>query len=189
MSQIWMLLTVGCVALALGTGRADETARALLEAGSGAVTLWLTLLGTMTLWSGLMAILERTGDVARLGRFLRRVLTPLFGGVTDDEAWADMGMNLAANVMGLGNAATPAGIRAARRLSEMGEAGARALAMLLALNNSSLQWLPTTVIALRGAAGAAHPADIWQATLISSGVSTLTAAALMAAVNRMKGRR
>lgn len=189
MSRIWMALTIGSIALALYAGRADEAAGAIMAAGSGAVTLWLTLVGAMTLWSGLMAILEQTGDVARLGRLLRRVLKPLFGGVTDDEAWADMGMNLAANVMGLGNAATPAGIRAARRLSELGEAGARALAMLLALNNSSLQWLPTTVIALRGAAGAAHPADIWLATLLSSGVSTLTAAALMAVVNRGRGRR
>jgi spore maturation protein A len=81
--------------------------------------------------------------------------------------------------MGLGNAATPAGIEAAKRLSALGEPGLRALAMLLAIDNASLQLMPTTVITLRQAAGAANPADIWGPTLLVSGASTLIAAGLM----------
>ena len=86
---------------------------------------------------------------------------------------------MAANMLGLGNAATPAGIRAAQLLEGQGRAGINALAMLMVLNSSSLQLIPTTVITLRAAAGAAQPADIWPATLVSSGVATAAAAGLM----------
>ena len=151
----------------------------MLGSGSRAVLLLVELLGSMTLWSGLMELLSASGDVKRLGKMLARAARPLFPGVRDEEGWAAVGMNVAANLLGLGNAATPAGIRAAQLLSRQGEEGVRALALLLALNNSSLQLMPTTVITLRAAAGAAHPADIWPATLVSSGVATVVAAVLM----------
>ena len=100
-----------------------------------------------------------------------------------------MSLNLSANLLGLGNAATPAGVRAAELLARRGEEGLRALAMLLALNNSSLQLMPTTVIALRAQAGSAAPADIWPAALLSSAAATLTAAALMMLCQRRRGKR
>lgn len=179
MSRAWMALVMAGCGVALATGCAPQAAAALLESGAGAVKLWLVLLGTMPLWSGLMEILRETGDVERLGRCMRKGLAFLFPGLKDEACWSAMGMNLAANILGLGNAATPAGIRAAQLLEKQGRAGLNALAMLLALNNSSLQLMPTTVITLRAAAGAAHPADIWPATLVSSGVATVVAAVLM----------
>lgn len=186
MGRIWTVLILAASAIALLTGRAGETAAKLLDSGNQAVALLLTLLGAMTLWSGLMEILAVSGDVARLGRVFRRVLRPLFPGVTDDAAWDAISLNLSANLMGLGNAATPAGIEAAKRLSALGEAGLRALAMLLALDNASLQLMPTTVITLRQAAGAANPADIWGPTLLVSGASTIIAAALMTLAQRRR---
>ena len=179
MGRAWITLVLAGGAMAFVAGRAPQAASALLESGAGAVKLWLVLLGAMPLWSGLMEILRETGDVERLGRCMRKCLAFLFPGLKDEACWSAMGMNLAANILGLGNAATPAGIRAARLLEKQGGAGVNALAMLLALNNSSLQLLPTTVITLRAAAGAAHPADIWPATLVSSGVATVVAAVLM----------
>lgn len=179
MGKLWTMLMLAASAVALMTGRAGEAAAALLKSGDQAVALLLTLLAGMTLWSGLMEILAASGDVARLGRVFRRVLRPLFPGLTDDAAWDAMSLNLSANLMGLGNAATPAGIEAAKRLSGLGAPGMRALAMLLALDNASLQLMPTTVITLRQAAGAANPADIWGPTLLVSGASALIAAALM----------
>lgn len=179
MGRIWTILMLSSAAIALLTGRAGEAAARLLDSGNQAVALLMTLLAAMTLWSGLMEILADAGDVARLGRVFRRTLTPLFPGLTDDDAWDAMSLNLSANLMGLGNAATPAGIEAAKRLSALGEPGLRALAMLLAIDNASLQLMPTTVITLRQAAGAANPADIWGPTLLVSGASTLIAAGLM----------
>ena len=99
-----------------------------------------------------------------------------------------MGMNVAANLLGLGNAATPAGIRAAQLLSRQGEEGVRALALLLALNNSSLQLIPATVMTLRATAGAADPADIWLPTMLSSLAATGVAAGLMLLIN-LTGRK
>lgn len=186
MNTLWPWMTILAALGALLTGNAGEASSALLGAGAEAVELTVTLLGTMTLWSGLMEILTETGDLQRMSRALRRLLTPLFPGVQAEACWEPMSLNLAANVLGLGNAATPAGIRAAKALAAQGEAGRKALAMLLTLNNSSLQALPTTVIALRAAAGAANPADIWPVCLASSGAATLTAALLMSWVNRRK---
>ena len=179
----WLMLAACCVALAAGSG---DTAGALMNSGGEAVELTLTLMGSMVLWSGLMEILRATGDVARLGRGLRKWLAPLFGGMKDEESWETMGMNMAANMLGLGNAATPAGIRAAQLLSNQGEMGARALGMLLVLNNSGLQLMPTTVMALRSAAGAANPADIWLPALLSSLVATVCGCGLMWLLNRRK---
>lgn len=191
MGKIFCVLVLASVGLALARGQTEAAGQALLNAGAEAIRLSMTLGGAMILWCGLMEILRRTGDVARLGRLMRRMLRPLFPGLEDEAAWDAMSLNLAANMLGLGNAATPAGVEAARRLTEpaMGETGLRALAMLLALNNSSLQWLPTTVIALRSAAGAIRPADIWGPTLLSSGAATVAAAMMMALAQRREIRR
>ena len=179
MGAIWTFLIMASAGTALLNGRTGETTAAMLSSGTQAVTLLMTLLATMTLWSGLMEILCASGDMARLGRVFRRILKPLFPGLTDDKAWNAISMNLSANLLGLGNAATPAGIEAAKRLSALGEPGLRALAMLLALDNSSLQLIPTTVITLRQNAGAYHPADIWGMTLVVSGASMVIAVTLM----------
>ena len=188
MAFIWNVLMLASAAIAMATGNAGETAEQLLSSGTQAVKLLLTLLATMTLWSGLMEILQDAGDVARLGRIFRKLLKPLFPGLTDEAAWNALSMNLSANLLGLGNAATPAGIEAAKRLASLGAAGMRSLAMLLALDNASLQLIPTTVITLRQAAGAYDPADVWGMTLVISGASTVIAAIMMKTMS-MGGNR
>jgi spore maturation protein A len=183
MGRIWTVLLLLSVVFAMISGCVGETAAALLDSGEKAVTLMVTLLAAMTLWSGLMEILSASGDVQRMGRIFRRMLRPLFPGLMDDAAWNAITLNLSANLLGLGNAATPAGIEAAKQLASLGETGLRALAMLLALDNASLQLIPTTVITLRQAAGARDPADIWGMTLLISGASAMMAAALMTMIS------
>ncbi len=185
MGKIWTGLMTASLLWAILGGNAPLAAQSVLESGGQAVTLMLRLAGAMALWSGLMEILFRAGDMTRLGRVLRRWLRPFLPGLADEESWNLMGANLAANILGLGNAATPAGIQAAQRLATQGEAGLRGLALLLALNHSCLEVMPTTVITLRAAAGSAQPGSIWGPTLLSSGAATLTALALMA----WRGRR
>lgn len=179
MGTIWTSLMILSAVAALVCGKTGEAASSLLASGSDAVTLMLTLLGTMTLWSGLMEILAVSGDAHRLGKAFRRVLKPLFPGLRDEDAWNAITMNLSANLLGLGNAATPAGIDAAKRLAVLGKTGLNALGMLLVLDNASLQLIPTTVITLRQAAGAADPADIWGMTLLISGAASVMAIILM----------
>lgn len=179
MGRIWTVLLLADCGWALVGGRGEAAGAALTFCGREAVELTLTLAGSMALWSGLAAILEETGDVARLGRLLRRLLRPLFPGLTDEACWEAMSFNLAANAAGLGNAATPAGVRAASLLAAQGETGLRSLAMLLVLNNSSLQVIPGTVLSLRAAAGSADPSDIWLPAMAASAAATVTAALLM----------
>lgn len=186
MGKIWLVLMLASAGVSLASGQGGAAAQALLESGSQAVELLLMLLATMTLWSGLMEILAEAGDVGRLGRVFRRMMKPLFPGLQDDAAWNAISMNLSANLLGLGNAATPAGIEAARRLSGLGKNGMSALAMLLVLDNASLQLIPTTVITLRQSAGAADPADIWGMTLIVSGASMAAAVLLMCIIRRWR---
>lgn len=181
-----MMMTACAISL-LTDGK--SAASVLLQSGDAAVQLMLTLMGSMVLWSGMMEILGATGDIGKLGKLLRQALAPLMPELKDEDCWAAMGMNITANVLGLGNAATPAGIRAATLLEKQGEPGLRALAMLLVLNNSGLQLMPTTVITLRSAAGAADPADIWLPALAASGAATLCGMVLMWLVNRGGVRR
>lgn len=188
MEHIWTIFVLfSCILCVMNAESCG--AEALLGSGSRAVLLLVELLGSMTLWSGLMELLSASGDVRRLGKILARAARPLFPGVRDEEGWAAVGMNVAANVLGLGNAATPAGIRAAQRLSRQGEEGVRVLALLLALNNSSLQLIPATVMTLRSTAGAADPADIWLPTMLSSLAATGVAAGLMLLINLTRRKR
>lgn len=186
-NRIWMALVLMSACFALAAGRGGDAAQALLMSGSEAVSLMLTLLGTMTLWSGLMEILHEAGDVARLSRVLRRIGGGLFHGLQDEESWEAMSLNVTANLLGLGNAATPAGVRAAQLLAAQGECGLRALAMLLVLNNTGLTLLPTTVITLRQAAGSQDAAGVWLPSLAVSFIATGVGAAVMMLLNRRHG--
>ncbi len=184
MSKIWLVLVIFSIVFSLFGGNVPAATGGMLKAGESAVSLCLKLTGAMTLWSGLMQIMQETGDAAQLGRLIRRLLRPMFPPGLSEESWSAISLNVASNLLGLGNAATPAGIKAAGLLATQGEAGRRALAMLLALNNSCLELLPTTVITLRASFGSADPSACWMPTLISSCAATLTAAMLMLLLGR-----
>lgn len=188
MGGLFWGMTVASLMLALVANRAGSAASALLTSAESGVSLMLTLLGTMTLWSGLMEVLLQTGDVAKLGGLLRKLFRKHSKSLPDETCWEEIGMNLAANVLGLGNAATPPGVSAAKRLASYGEPGLRVLALLLVLNNSGLQVLPTTVLTLRQAAGSAHPADIWGAMLLSSAAATAAGVILLALYEKIRAK-
>ena len=152
-----------------GTGAAVGAAAA--EGASAAVTLGLGLLGGIMFWSGLMEVMERTGLTAALSRMLRPLLYRLFPSSRQDgELARELSLNVSANLLGLGNAATPAGIRAAVRLREHAPDGAASdeLCRLVVMNTASIQLLPTTVAAVRGAVGAVNAFDILPAVWITS---------------------
>lgn len=123
MGRVFFILTTLSLMLALLTNRAPSAASALLNSAESGVSLMLTLLGTMTLWSGLMEVLLRTGDVAKLGLLIRKLFGRHSRALPDADCWEAVGMNLAANVLGLGNAATPPGVSAAKQLAAHGEPG------------------------------------------------------------------
>ena len=148
-------------------GREAEAGRALLEGAQAALPFALQLAGGLCLWSGVTELLERAGAAAGLARLLAPVLRRLFPkGAADPETLSALSENVSANLLGLGNAATPAGIRAAKGLYRLG--GRDELCLLVVLNTASIQLFPATVGALRGSLGAENPFDILPAALLSS---------------------
>lgn len=170
--------------MARGTG-GDVMAAALQAAGEGVETA-LKLAGGFAFFSGLMGILRSSGVMEGLARRLRPTLRWLFGSGLPEDAAPYVTLNLAANLMGLGNAATPMGVEAARRMAA-GEAAGAALCLFLVVNSSSVQLLPSSVIALRAAAGSRDPGSIILPTLLATGISTLVGVAGCKLAERIHG--
>jgi spore maturation protein SpmA len=161
---------------AAGASPMEALSAGMIEAAGGAVTLAIGLIGVMTLFLGLMKVAEAGGLLTVIARLLRPAMVRLFPDVpAEHPAMGAMIMNLAANVMGLGNAATPFGIRAMQELDKLNpEKGTatNAMVLFLAINTSSVTLLPTGVIALRAAAGSSDPASILPTTLFATACST-----------------
>ncbi len=191
MSVIWVLLLVGSVAAAAVTGRVSALPGAIADSAGRAVTLSLGLVGVLALWMGLMKVAESAGLVQALGRLARPVLRRLFRSVPDDSpAMGAIVMNISANMLGLGNAATPFGIRAMEELERQNPhpgTATDAQALFCALNTASIQLIPATVIALRAAAGSRQPADIIGATLLASASATVAAVLAARGLRRFYG--
>jgi spore maturation protein SpmA len=157
----------------------EALSKAMVDSAAGAVELSLGLVGIMTLFLGLMKVAEAGGLLRIIARLIRPFMLRLFPEVpAEHPAMGAMILNLSANVMGLGNAATPFGIRAMQELNRLNPnpgTATDAMALFLAINTSSLTLLPTGVIALRAAAGSAAPAAILPTTLFATVCSTLTA--------------
>ncbi len=176
LSRIWVSMI--CVALAFGaaSGRGAQLGAAAAQGVQQAVDFCLTVGGMICLWSGVMELMRRCGIAGGLSRLLRPVLRRLFphaardAQARDAQALDALSMNVSANLLGLGNAATPAGVRAAQAMARelRGDTASDELCLLVVLNTASIQLLPVTIAAVREAAGAAVPFDILPAVWVSS---------------------
>ena len=189
MGILWTVMAAAALVCGAVNGRLTEVTAAALEGAGAAVELTLAMAGARGLWSGVLELMERSGMAAGLGRLLRPVLRgrlPKAG--RDSETLAAVSANVSANLLGLGNAATPAGIRAARRMAAgCGGIADDELCRLVVLNTASIQLLPSTVAAIRAGLGCGAPLDILPAVWLSSAVSVtagLTAAGLLRRVWR-----
>lgn len=161
------------------TAPMEALSKAMVESAAGSVDLALGLIGVMTLFLGLMKVAEVGGLLSVLARLIRPVMVRLFPDVPSDHpAMGAMILNMSANAMGLGNAATPFGIRAMQELDKLNSHPGTAtdsMALFLAINTSNVTLLPTGVIALRAAAGSTDPAGILATTLFATLCSTMIA--------------
>lgn len=173
MSVIWAAMVAVSVICALATGRMDAVASGALEGAAAAVELCLSMMGVMCLWMGIMEIMRRAGLSEKLARLLRPVLRRLYPDFAGDKAVMDnIAANVSANLLGLGNAATPLGMEAARLMSRRSPGVASdSLCMLVVCNTASIQLIPTTVASVRAAAGCATPFDILPAVWFASAIS------------------
>ncbi len=172
MGAIWTLLVAAAVAVAAANGRMSELTAAALSSAKDAVALAIGLAGALALWLGLVRVAEEAGHVRALARVARPVLRRLFPDVPPDHpAMGAIVMNVSANVLGLGNAATPFGIKAMQELETLNPrpgTATDAQVLFCAINTASVQLIPASVIALRVAAGSRAPGAIIGATLLAS---------------------
>ena len=173
MSMLWTGMVAAAILCGLATGRGPEVAAAAMEGARAAVDLCLSIAGMLCLWSGVMEVMRRSGLSGQLSRLLRPVLGRLFPEAAGDRRIMDsISANVSANLLGLGNAATPLGIEAAKGLAKKSPGRASdGLCMLIVCNTASIQLIPTTVAAVRAAEGCAAPFDILPAVWLASGLS------------------
>ncbi len=173
MSVIWTGMVVLSVLYGLLSGHGPAVAAAAVEGARAAVELCLTMAGVMCLWMGVMEVMKRSGLAEKLSRLLRPVLGWLYPDCRRDRETMDaVSANVSANLLGLGNAATPLGIQAARRMARKTPGVASdSLCMLVVCNTASIQLIPATVASVRLAAGCPTPFDILPAVWLASAVS------------------
>ena len=173
MAFIWTAMVTIALFCALLTGRGALLAGAALEGAASAVELCLSMAGVLCLWMGVMEVMRRAGLLDALARLLRPLLGRLFPEFRNDgPVMGAIAGNVSANLLGLGNAATPLGLEAAQRMARKtpGVAG-DSLCMLVVCNTASIQLIPSTVAGVRAAAGSAAPFDILPAVWLASVIS------------------
>ena len=178
-NYIWCGMIIIGIIVGTITGNIEAVSTAAIEWAETAVELSLGLIGVMALWLGLMKIAEEAGIVRGMGLLVKPIMVRLFPEVpADHPAMGSIVANMAANFFGLGNAATPLGIKAMQELQDLNEnkeEASNAMVMFLAINTSSVTLISSSTIAYRSAAGAANPADIIAPTIVATVVSTTVA--------------
>ena len=173
MTVIWTGMTALSLVCALILGNQAQLAPAAMEGAAQAIQLGISMAGVLCLWMGVMEVMDRAGLAGKLARLLHPLLRRLYPDFAGDKGIMDtIAANVSANLLGLGNAATPLGLEAARRMSRRtpGVAG-DSLCMLVVCNTASIQLIPTTVAAVRLAAGCDTPFDILPAVWVTSVLS------------------
>ncbi|MCI5993770.1 MAG: spore maturation protein A [Clostridiales bacterium] len=191
MSIIWLMLLLLATLTGLLTGSTQAVGAAALSGAQSAVTLVFSMAGAICLWSALAKLMDASGLMQKLTRLLRPALRRLFpDAAADERTMGFLCANLSANLLGLGNAATPMGINAVRRMQAVsGTAEATDdMCLLIVMNSASVQLIPSTVAALRASLGAASAFDILPAVWLASSVS-VTSGILAARLLRRWWRR
>lgn len=182
MSWIWMLIVVISLIFSTFSGQISAVAAATSQGAQAGITLAVSIAGSICLWSGVGNLMDKAGMTGALAKFLRPVLQRIFPGTrTDPQLGKDLSANICANILGLGNAATPMGIRAVKRMADPDRPGIATdeMCRLIVLNTASIQLIPANVAAVRASLGCATPFDIlpavWVTSICSAGLG-LTAA-------------
>lgn len=182
LNKIWPVFLIISFIYAIFSGRLPETNNSIFEYTASAVNLSLTLVGTMCLWCGIIKIAMKTSIINKLIKLFKPLLKKLFPEISEnDEVHKEISMNIIANLLGLGNAATPLGLKAMKSLQKTNKNKkelSNSMGMLIVLNTASIQIIPTTVIAIRNSLGSTEPTKmlvpIWVATICAA-VAAVTA--------------
>lgn len=185
LNVFWPFCIVISIVISITTGRVENINNSVFESSKTAVELTTTLIGTMCLWSGIMEIAINTSLITKIKKVLKPIMKLLFPKMTQkDKEYQEICMNITSNLLGLGNASTPLGLKAMKTIQEKNEDKTKltdSMAMLIVLNTASLQIIPTTVIAIRASLGSNNPTKIivpvWIATMAAA-ISAIVATKL-----------
>lgn len=176
LNLVWPIFIIISIIFSFLTGSVKQLNSSIFESTEVAVSLCITLVGTMCLWSGVMQIAAKTSAMQRITSFLRPIMKLLFPKLKrESKIYQEISMNMVANILGLGNAATPLGIKAMKSMQEENnnkKVITNEMATFIVLNTASIQLIPTTVIAIRSSLGSENPTAIiipvWIATICAA---------------------
>ncbi len=187
---IWLFLVISSVIIGIINGRIPEVVAAVTQEAKFAFEIAMGLVGLLTFWLGIMKMAEAAGLIEKLGKLLKPIMIRLFPEVpAEHPAMGSMILNMAANMLGLSNAATPFGLRAMQELNELNKipgVASNAMCTFLAINTSSVQIIPMTAIAYLVMAGATHPAKVIVSSLLASTCSTVAAVIAVKSLEKLK---
>ena len=176
---VWLLMLLVGIATAAFTGKIDQVTASVLEAAELGIEVAIQLMGVMSLWMGLMHIAEKAGLIQALARVSSPLIRKLFPSLREDSpAFGPIVMNLCANILGLGNAATPFGLKAMQELQKenpIKDTASPAMITFLALNTSCITIVPASIIGVRMKAGSVNPTEIIGTTIFATACAMLTA--------------
>lgn len=176
-NYIWFIMV--CLGLLVGifTGNGEEMSKTIIGSIDSTVTFIISLVGLMCFWCGVMKVAEKSGLTEKLAKLMKPILKIIFKEAGKDEkALGAIVMNITANMMGLGNAATPFGIKAMEEMDRINKdkgIASNDMALFLVLNAACIQLVPSTIISIRAAAGSKNPGVIIIPAIISTAIAAL----------------
>lgn len=183
LNYVWSIFIIGSIIYGIGFGNIEGLNNAILNGAQDAVTTAIALLGSMCLWNGVMSIAEKTTFIKLIAKLIAPLIRILFPELKGEKKIQEqISMNMVANILGLGNAATPLGLKAMELLQKHNKNKKElsdSMVMLIVINTASIQLIPTTVIAIRSSLGSKNPTNIifpvWVATIVAAIVGVISA--------------
>ncbi len=186
MNKIWLIMMLASFLVLLFVDP-GATLSTMIDASTDALTLCIELCAVYAVWLGLLEIVDASGLGKKLAKLLRPLIKKLFR-VDNEEIEKMIALNMSANILGLGNAATPMGIKAMQAMDDKSGKATFSMMMLVVVNATSIQLLPSTVIGLRANAGSANPSDIILPTILATIVTTSIGIMLVILCDKIKNR-
>lgn len=190
---VWPIFIIISFSFAIFSGNLEELNASIFNSTNDAINLSINLLGTMCLWNGIMQIASNTSLMEKLTKFLKPIIKLLFPKLKNNpKIQKEISMNMIANILGLGNAATPLGLKAMQSMQKENtkkDTLTDSMMMFIVINTASIQIIPTTVIAIRNSLGSQNPTSIvfpvWIATIVA-GIAGITATKILIKISKEK---
>ena len=180
MSKIWIIMIISSLTM-LAIFSPGSVVGTMMEAAKMGITMCIEFIGIYAVWMGLMQVMDDCKLSHKLSKILSKPVQYIFG-KTDEETNKNICLNIASNIIGIGSAATPYGIKAMQGMDKGDKRATRGMIMLVVINSTGIQLLPTTVIGMRAMAGSVSPSCILWPTIVSTFIPTLLGVLLVAAI-------